>query len=146
MNSANKYLFVFFVFFVIALMATSCGDQATSTATPVKDESQQKQLAEKLYGKEIDFDKGKKLFKRHCAVCHSLTNTKLTGPGLQGLNGRIPSGEWLKHFLSNPDSMYKTKDPYIEELKKENPYNAMSSFKQLSPQEMKDLIAFIHTQ
>jgi cytochrome c2 len=133
------------IFFIFILFITSCGNSSTPS-TPSKDETILKQQAEQLYGKEASYDRGKQLFKQQCAVCHTTTDTKLTGPGLQGIRKRVPSGEWLRHFLSNPDSMYKTQDSHIVELKKEHPYNSMASFSHLSPQEIKDLIAFIHVQ
>src|ERR1700756_746614 len=59
---------------------------------------------------------GKTLFKQNCAVCHSLTNQKITGPGLAGIADRAPKGNWLFNYIKNNEKVKKSGDVYANHL------------------------------
>lgn len=94
-----------------------------------------------------DADKGAKLFKQNCAVCHaSHTDQKLTGPGLKGIFDRVPkpAEEWLIKWILNNEKLIKSGDAYANKIY--NDYNkaAMTVFEgQLSENDVKDILAFL---
>ena len=58
---------------------------------------------------------GAKIFKQNCAVCHSLTDQKLTGPGLLGVADRItskPVEEWMAKWIKNNNKVIASGDAY----------------------------------
>jgi cytochrome c2 len=87
-------------------------------------------------------DRGEKLFKQNCAVCHSMGTNKVTGPGLKGIITRVPSEEWLEAYISNNDSVYKSGDAYAAKLKRENTAD-MTIFTHLSKEEIQEIIRFM---
>ncbi len=94
-----------------------------------------------------NFEFGKKLFKQNCAVCHSLTDQELTGPGLKGLYDRIPKPqiEWLKKYILNSEKVKMSGDAYSLMLqKKYKERSDMTIFEgQLSDKEINDLMYFL---
>lgn len=71
---------------------------------------------------------GKAVFKANCAVCHTLTDQKLTGPGLKGIADRAPKGDWLFNWIKNSDKMIKSGDAYGVKLFNDNGKQAMTVF------------------
>src|SRR6185295_140836 len=59
---------------------------------------------------------GEKIFKQNCAVCHSLGANKITGPGLAGIAGRAPGGDWLHKWIKNNDKLIKSGDAYAVKI------------------------------
>ena len=93
-----------------------------------------------------DGNHGYKLFKQNCAVCHSLSDQKLTGPGLAGAYWRLPEpkAQWLKGYILNSDSMRKSGNPYSRKLHSEYPETPMTIFSgQLTDQEINDIMIFV---
>ncbi len=87
---------------------------------------------------------GEKLFKQNCAVCHTMTDQKLTGPGLAGVLKRVPGGDWLKRYILNNERMIKEGDPYATKIYKENGKAAMTVFEgQLTESDVNSLIKYI---
>ncbi|PBQ33052.1 hypothetical protein CNR22_15120 [Sphingobacteriaceae bacterium] len=85
-----------------------------------------------------------KIFRQNCAVCHSLTKQKLTGPGLEGIMERIPKGEWLKKYIMNSEKMIKSGDPYANKIYLENGKTAMTVFEgTLTDNDISALIQYI---
>jgi mono/diheme cytochrome c family protein len=74
---------------------------------------------------------GVKLFKQNCAVCHSMGKNKLTGPGLAGVAGRIPEGDWINKWIKNSKGLIDSGDPYANEIAKFDP-SVMPPFTYLS--------------
>lgn len=59
---------------------------------------------------------GKALFKANCSTCHSIPDNTGCGPGLKGILGRIPGGEWKYLFVRDHDSVIASGDPYAVAL------------------------------
>lgn len=88
---------------------------------------------------------GKKLFKQNCAVCHSMTDQKLTGPGLAGVYDRVPqpAEEYLIKFISNNNKVILSGDPYANLVYKKYGTGMMIFDTILSEKEIKDIIAYM---
>jgi len=89
---------------------------------------------------------GAKIFKQNCAVCHTLTDQKLTGPGLAGVYDRVPkpADEWLAKWIKNNNKVIAAGDAYAKKLVADNGgADAMSEFEFLSDDEVKALIGYI---
>lgn len=96
------------------------------------------------FAQEGDKDNGAKLFKQNCAVCHSVGSNVITGPGLAGVMGRVPEGDWLHKWIKNAPGMKAAGDAYGTKIDKEYA-GTMSSFTFLSDKEVTDIIAYIAT-
>ena len=105
-------------------LLVSCGGKKEETSTPSKTETQ----VQKVDLSQISEDwpalneelasKGEKLFaQKGCNACHMVTDQKLVGPGLKGLNGRA-GYRWSLAMILNPDSMLKN-DERAKQLLKE---------------------------
>lgn len=57
-----------------------------------------------------------KIFKQNCAVCHSLGDNKITGPGLAGIASRAPGGNWLHDWIKNNEKLIKSGDAYAVKI------------------------------
>lgn len=89
---------------------------------------------------------GAKIFKQNCAVCHALTDQKVTGPGLAGIAGRVPqpADEWLAKWIKNNNKVLATGDAYGKALVAANGgADGMSEFEFLSDEEITALVEFI---
>jgi len=87
---------------------------------------------------------GAKLFKQNCAVCHSLTDQKLTGPGLAGVFDRAPKGDWLKNWILNNEKLIKSGDAYANKIYNENGKAAMTVFEgQLTDKDVDAILAYV---
>ena len=89
---------------------------------------------------------GAKIFKQNCAVCHALTDQKLTGPGLLGVAGRVPKpqSEWLTNWIKNNNKVIASGDSYAKTLVANNGgVDAMSEFEFLSDAELKALVDYV---
>lgn len=87
---------------------------------------------------------GAKIFKQNCAVCHAVTDQKLTGPGLAGVFDRAPKGDWLKNWILNNEKLIKSGDAYANKIYNENGKAAMTVFEgQLNDKDVEALLAYI---
>jgi len=87
---------------------------------------------------------GAKLFKQNCAVCHALTDQKLTGPGLAGIFDRAPKGDWLKNWILNNEKLIKSGDAYANKIYNDNGKAAMTVFEgQLTDKDVDAILAYI---
>ncbi|HXU25685.1 MAG TPA: c-type cytochrome, partial [Bacteroidia bacterium] len=88
---------------------------------------------------------GKTVFKQNCAVCHALTDQKITGPGLKGLGDRVPKeGDWLFNWIKNNEKLIKGGNAYANKILKENGNAAMTVFEGvLSDDDIKAVEAYI---
>jgi mono/diheme cytochrome c family protein len=86
----------------------------------------------------------KTTFKANCAVCHTLTDQKLTGPGLKGIADRAPKGDWLFNWIKNNEKVIKSGDPYAVKIYNDNGKAAMSVFEGvISDDDIKGLVEYI---
>ena len=69
---------------------------------------------------------GKTVFKQNCAVCHALTDQKITGPGLKGIADRAPKGDWLFNWIKNNDKLRKSGESYANKIYAANGNATMS--------------------
>jgi len=62
---------------------------------------------------------GAKIFKAKCAVCHSLGSNKITGPGLEGVFGRVPkpADEWMFKWIKDYKKVIASGDDYANKIK-----------------------------
>ncbi len=89
--------------------------------------------------------RGEMLFQiKACVGCHTLTDQKLVGPGLQGLFETLKEHgkdeAWLREYLKDPPAMAQ-KDPYVQELIKT--YKTVMPNLGLKDEEIDALIAFL---
>lgn len=85
------------------------------------------------------------IFRQNCAVCHSLSDKKITGPGLAGIANRVPqpSDKWLYNYIKNNEKVIKSGDAYANAILKENGYAAMTTFESLTDDQLKSLVSFL---
>lgn len=87
---------------------------------------------------------GETIFKMNCAMCHSLNNNKVTGPGLKDILNRVPSMSWLKQYIINNNALIKNGDKYALKLIADNGgVDAMPEYPYLSSKEIDVLIEYI---
>jgi len=138
---------------VILLMAgllSSCGGgksegQGTTTATPTTEAQVQKvdlsQVPEEWpkLNEELAV-KGEKLFaQKGCNACHMVSDQKLVGPGLKGLNTRT-TYRWSMAMILNPDSMLKN-DERAKQLLKE--YGVPMPYQGVTFEEVEAILHYI---
>ncbi|HAW51172.1 MAG TPA: cytochrome C [Flavobacteriales bacterium] len=59
---------------------------------------------------------GEKLFKTNCSACHTITDQKLIGPGLAGIEDRWEDPALLREWIKNSQSVLDKGDPYATAL------------------------------
>ncbi|GAB4026015.1 c-type cytochrome [Spirosoma koreense] len=90
-----------------------------------------------------DAEKGKTLFTNNCAQCHSVTSEKVVGPGLQGIESRAPSKDWLHKWIRNSSAVIASGDAYANQVFNANGKVQMSSFPSLSDADIDGILAYI---
>ncbi len=87
---------------------------------------------------------GAKIFKQNCATCHTLTDAKLTGPGLAGVMGRIPQDPaWFKNWIKSSSTMIASGDPYAVKIYGEYKTTMTAFGGVLSDEEIEAVIEFV---
>jgi mono/diheme cytochrome c family protein len=89
-----------------------------------------------------DVAKGESIFKNNCAQCHAATDEVVVGPGLKGATTRNDIA-WLTKWVHNSSAMIASGDAYGVALY--NKYNKaqMTSFPNLSSEDIKSIFAFV---
>ena len=87
-----------------------------------------------------DAVKGKELFNSNCAACHKL-DAKATGPALRGVAGKYDM-EWLYKWVKNSSELIKSGDAKAVKVYEENGKALMTSFPQLSNEDIDNIIAY----
>lgn len=89
-------------------------------------------------------EKGSKLYKQNCAVCHALsTDQDSYGRGLDKILEHAPSEDWFIEYTLNNEKLLLSGDKYAKEIKERN-NGAMTVFEgQLSESDIKDIIYYI---
>ena len=96
-------------------------------------------------GKENSaIENGKSVFNEQCADCHTIGEGISTGPDLKGVTQRRDE-PWLIKFITNPEKMFKEKDPTALKLLDEFDGVRMPDM-DLSIKEAKDVLAYINHQ
>lgn len=124
-------------------------EKQDSTSVTEKPDSLMKPVIDMLADDTKASSDGNRLFKRNCAVCHSLGSNKLTGPGLAGVATRVPkpADQWLRAYILNNEKVIKSGDAYANKIYNENGKAAMTVFEgQLSDRNVNDLIRYITGQ
>ncbi|HKC67617.1 MAG TPA: cytochrome c [Bacteroidia bacterium] len=97
-----------------------------------------------VYTEEVS--QGRTLFKQNCAVCHSITDIKITGPGLKGVTDRVPkpTDEWLTAYILNNEKVRLSGDAYANKIYAENDSVPMTVFDSvLTQQQVKNIVTYI---
>ncbi|MFI5142303.1 MAG: c-type cytochrome, partial [Bacteroidia bacterium] len=87
---------------------------------------------------------GESIFKQYCAVCHTLTDQKIVGPGLKDIADRAPKGDWLFNWVKNSEKVTKSGDAYASKIFKECNNMAMTSFEgTINDDDIKTVVEYI---
>ncbi|MBK9282983.1 MAG: cytochrome c [Sphingobacteriaceae bacterium] len=97
-----------------------------------------------ISGFEIKAEDGKKIFKQNCGVCHTTTQQKLVGPGLEGVGTKF-SEDWLIKWIKDSQALVNSGDALAVKAFEEGNKIAMPPFANLSDQDIKDILSFIAT-
>ena len=87
---------------------------------------------------------GDGLFKNNCAQCHAV-NDKVVGPALAGIDKRRSIG-WVVAWVHNSAKVIASGDEYAVKLFNDNSKQQMPAFPQLSEVEIKNIVAWVHSQ
>ncbi|MES2679523.1 MAG: cytochrome c [Bacteroidota bacterium] len=100
--------------------------------------------------KRIDvsyWDKGNKLFKQNCAVCHSAFDDKdFNGPSLKGIRDRLPhpSENYFIKYCINNEKVFLSGDPYAAKLRSEYKDQRMTVFEGiLTEQDIREIYNYV---
>jgi cytochrome c2 len=83
---------------------------------------------------------GKALFNAQCAACHKL-DSKGTGPALRGVTGRHAK-DWFYGWIKNSSALIKSGDPDAVKLWEEYKPSVMTSFPNLTKQDVDNILAY----
>ena len=83
---------------------------------------------------------GEALFKANCASCHK-ADVHYVGPALKGAREREPSKDWVYKWVNNASAMANT-DPYAIKLKGESGGVIMTSFPDLTKEEIDAILDY----
>lgn len=90
-----------------------------------------------------DAEKGKALFTNNCAQCHAVTEEKVVGPGLKGVETRTPGKDWLHKWIRNSSAVISSGDAYAVQVFNANGKIQMSSFPNLTDADIDGILAYI---
>ncbi|WP_138482224.1 c-type cytochrome [Dyadobacter bucti] len=89
-----------------------------------------------------DAAKGEALFKNNCAQCHAVTEERVVGPGLKGVSSRHDFA-WLSKWVRNSQAVIASGDPYAVKIYNEYSKAQMTSFPNLSDDDIKGIFAYV---
>ncbi|QRR03137.1 c-type cytochrome [Dyadobacter sandarakinus] len=89
-----------------------------------------------------DAAKGETIFKNNCAQCHSVTDERVVGPGLKGASSRHDFA-WLTKWVRNSQAVIASGDPYAVKIYNEYSKAQMTSFPNLSEDDIKSIFAYV---
>lgn len=87
---------------------------------------------------------GKALFQSNCASCHNPLKDA-TGPALKGVDGRVPSKEWLYNWVHNSSAVVASGDKYANDLFNKWQKAQMTAFPQLSTEEIDAIVTYVNS-
>lgn len=86
-------------------------------------------------------EEGEKLYNANCTSCHAI-NEKVVGPALKNVHTKRKEA-WLIKWIKNSQALVKSGDAEAVAVYKENNESVMTSFENLSDNEIKSIIAYI---
>ncbi len=88
---------------------------------------------------------GETLFKNNCASCHAVSDEVVVGPGLKGVQQRVPSKDWLYKWIKNSSAVIASGDAYANQIF--NKYNKlqMQQFGDLQNADIDNILAYIES-
>ena len=86
---------------------------------------------------------GEKSFNINCSGCHNFRQDAI-GPQLSGVTNAV-SAEWITNFVKDPQQLINSKDVHAVQLH-DKYKTTMPSFSWLKEDEIKNIIAFIHSR
>lgn len=86
---------------------------------------------------------GKALFQSKCATCHHPLNDA-TGPALQGVDGRVPSKEWLYDWINNSAKVIASGDKYANNVFNTWGKIPMTGFPELSHEDIDAIVTYVN--
>jgi cytochrome c oxidase subunit 2 len=89
-------------------------------------------------------EEGEKLFTANCTSCHAI-NEKVVGPALKGAHTKHAES-WMIQWVKNSQKLVKSGDAEAVKLYKENNESVMTSFENLSDNQIKSVIAYIKAE
>ena len=94
---------------------------------------------------EPNLDEGKGLFKANCATCHAKSmKDRLTGPALGGTQERWEGREELLYsWIRNSQAVIASGDGYANSLYREYNNSVMTSFPNLTDQQIESILGYI---
>lgn len=92
---------------------------------------------------KADVAEGEKLFNANCTSCHAL-NEKIVGPALSGVDKKYDEA-WLIKWIKNSQALVKSGDAKALKVYNENNQSVMTSFENLSDDQVKSILAYIKT-
>jgi protein SCO1 len=92
----------------------------------------------------IKFDKGRYLFARHCAACHSIGHGDNIGPDLLGVT-EARDRDWLVRIIQRPQELLKEKDPLATALFEQYKQVVMPDLR-INNEQVEFLIRFLTAQ
>lgn len=88
---------------------------------------------------------GEALFKANCKSCHKVKE-KLVGPALGGVEGRVPSIQWLKDWIHNSAKVIASGDEYGNKIYNEYNKSQMTAFTSLSDDQIMNILSYIKAE
>lgn len=88
-----------------------------------------------------DAAEGRKIFKEKCTSCHAL-DRDMTGPALQAMVA-TKSEEFLLKWINNAPAFIASGDKEAVEASKWNPNAEMTAFPSLTPDQIKNILAYV---
>jgi cytochrome c oxidase subunit II len=89
-------------------------------------------------------EEGEKLFTANCTSCHAF-DEKVVGPALKGAHTKHAE-EWMVKWIKNSQKLVKSGDADAVKLYKDNNESVMTSFENLSDNQVKSVIAYIKAE
>ncbi len=90
----------------------------------------------------VDAQDGKALFTAKCAACHTVTTTRLVGPGLAGINEKRTQ-KWLLSWIKDSQAFIKTGDKDANAIFEEYSKIAMIPFTDMSDAEIIAILDYV---
>jgi len=88
---------------------------------------------------------GEALFNGNCKTCHRVKQ-KLIGPALAGVETRVPSIDWVYHWVRNPAKVIASGDEYANKIYAEYNKSQMTAFSSYKDEQILSILAYIKAE